>query len=631
MSNCYPSAASLQNFQKDVETVAEYANGNNGVPNINRDGEDVGNLQTLNAEALALAAGAANLQTYLTRAAMDADTSQPVPTVAQVTNDPDPANNQYYVWDGTSWEVSGIQPANETDLVQLQNSLSATQLDVQALERLTQGAVRINVDPWLIAHVTEETDSSGNHSLLMGLKKNGVLTVPQAVEAPGVWMAGPTVSDAIEAHTDPDGKALVMWTMAGERYQTTNSGSFEMVYSPQWIRDIENAVGRLGSGGAPTLADFRDALLNPARDANLVMIGDSITWGLSLPGNSTSTPRDHALADPRDNFDTPSWANRLRRYFGCAYADAVTTTPPTQDQPGSGYFTKTVAIDAYADPRVTVRNAAGEVVTKSGTTQTTGPRFATPLNIPPGHYARIEVQCAAINVLYATGTVDPSAQFRVEIDGATVGTQTYGAVSVQWQQSFAASWTFGKHVLVVRNLSVSQTMQLEGFTRTKQVRVANQGIIGTASWEWTGSGTLLPGAVRSNDTHAFVMLGTNDRSSAHTQYPGNVSRTKEAQRAAVRYLRDTRGLGVILVAEIAGSEAQEFPTDATKAYSMQDVRQAVIELGREEVVSVIDLYANTRLRIIKGDDFLADGLHPNEEGFNGMFNDTLSLITEVSL
>lgn len=112
MSNCYPSAASLQNFQKDVETVAEYANGDNGVPNINRDGEDVGNLQTLNAQALEIAAGAANLQTYLTKAAMDADTSQPVNTVAQVTNDPDPDNNGYYVWNGSAWIVSGIQPAS---------------------------------------------------------------------------------------------------------------------------------------------------------------------------------------------------------------------------------------------------------------------------------------------------------------------------------------------------------------------------------------------------------------------------------------------------------------------------------------------------------------------------------------
>jgi lysophospholipase L1-like esterase len=241
------------------------------------------------------------------------------------------------------------------------------------------------------------------------------------------------------------------------------------------------------------------------------------------------------------------------------------------------------------------------------------------------------VQCAAVNVLYATGTTDPSAQFRVEIDGAIVATQTYGAASVQWQQSFPASWAFGKRVLVVRNLSVSQTMQLEGFTRVKQVRVANQGIIGTASWEWTGTGTLLPGAVRANDTHAFVMLGTNDRGSANSTYPVNVSRTKTAQRSALRYLRDTRGLGVVLVAEIAGAESQEFPTDGTKAYSMQDVRQAIIELGREEGVSVIDLYANTRLRVIKGDAFLADGLHPNEEGFDGMFNDTLSLITEVSL
>lgn len=627
----YITRQELLEASVDAGTLENFANGAVGQPNINRVGNDVSNLSTIKAEALAAAAGAANLKTYLTRSAMDADTSQPTPTVGQVTNDPSPENNKYYVWDGASWSVSGIQPANEKDLALLRAALASTQMDVQALERITQGAARLNVDPWLIAHVSETADSSGNHPLLMGLKKDGTLVVPTAVQSPGVWISGPTVSNTLEGHTDSEGRAIAAWNMEGERYQSTSRGLYEMVYSPSWIRELRDAIGRLGSGGAPTLADFRDALLNPARDANLVLIGDSITWGLSLPGNSSSTPRNHALADPRDNFDTPSWANRLRRYFGCAYADAVTTTPATQDQAGSGYFTKSVAIDAYSDSRVGVFNGAGEAIAKSGVTQTTGPRFSTPLNIPPGHYARIEVQCAAINVVYVTGTVDPAAQFRVEIDGAVVGTQTYGSTSIQWQQTFPASWTFGKRVLVVRNLSSSQTMQLEGFTRTKQVRLANQGIIGTASWEWTSTGTLLPSAVRADDTHAFVMLGTNDRSSAHTVFPGNVSRTKEAQRAIVRYLRDTRGLGVILVAEIAGAEGQEFPTDSTKAYSMQDIRQAVIELGREEVVSVIDLYANTRLRVIKGEEFLADGLHPNEDGFDGMFNDTLSLITEVSL
>lgn len=54
--------------------------------------------------------------TYLTYAAMAADTSRPVNTQGRVTNDGDSAKNGYYVWNGATWILSGIQPASATVL-----------------------------------------------------------------------------------------------------------------------------------------------------------------------------------------------------------------------------------------------------------------------------------------------------------------------------------------------------------------------------------------------------------------------------------------------------------------------------------------------------------------------------------
>lgn len=112
----YLTPQELRNGSFDSGTLGKFANGGVGAPNINRLGDDVGNLATLKAEAMEAAAAAANLQTYLTKAAMFADTGQPVPTTGRVTNDSTLANNGDYVWNGTLWAWSEIQPASKTEL-----------------------------------------------------------------------------------------------------------------------------------------------------------------------------------------------------------------------------------------------------------------------------------------------------------------------------------------------------------------------------------------------------------------------------------------------------------------------------------------------------------------------------------
>jgi len=142
----YITAQDLQGASTDASTLEKFVNGPLGEPNVNRVGNDVSNLETLRGEVLEVAAGAARMVTYLTQADMYADLAQPVPTVGQVTNDPNPALNGYYVWNGTAWLWSGLQPP------------SAAQLDQVAADALAVGVSARGLwpYPWRVA------DGAGN-------------------------------------------------------------------------------------------------------------------------------------------------------------------------------------------------------------------------------------------------------------------------------------------------------------------------------------------------------------------------------------------------------------------------------------------------------------------------------------
>lgn len=63
-------------------------------------------------EAADIAEHIAAMGTYLTKTEADAALPKPKGTVIRVTNDPDPANNGYWVSDGSQWIWSGFQPSD---------------------------------------------------------------------------------------------------------------------------------------------------------------------------------------------------------------------------------------------------------------------------------------------------------------------------------------------------------------------------------------------------------------------------------------------------------------------------------------------------------------------------------------
>ncbi len=123
---CFPTLQELRGFGIDTDVWRKFINGETDEVNLNRNGVDVETLLTWKERVMEIARQAASMQTYLTKAEADAAQPQPKSAVAQVTNDPDAANNGIWVSDGSQWIWSGVQPANSIDVQRLMAQDSRT-------------------------------------------------------------------------------------------------------------------------------------------------------------------------------------------------------------------------------------------------------------------------------------------------------------------------------------------------------------------------------------------------------------------------------------------------------------------------------------------------------------------------
>ncbi|MGN6024673.1 M14 family zinc carboxypeptidase [Alcaligenes faecalis] len=89
-------------------------------------------------EAADIAEHIASMGTYLTKTEADAALPKPKGTVIRVTNDPDPANNGYWVSDGSQWIWSGVQPVSVTALAGI-SDLAAAALELASSPAIFNG------------------------------------------------------------------------------------------------------------------------------------------------------------------------------------------------------------------------------------------------------------------------------------------------------------------------------------------------------------------------------------------------------------------------------------------------------------------------------------------------------------
>jgi len=110
-------------------------------------------------------------QTFLTYADMQAFTPEESPYFVQVTNDPDEDLNGYYVWDGSAWERSGIQPLNAVDVQRaiVQSEVGAKGIDSRNLfspaELAFEDRTRFSASSSQAAATFEREPTTGRMSL----------------------------------------------------------------------------------------------------------------------------------------------------------------------------------------------------------------------------------------------------------------------------------------------------------------------------------------------------------------------------------------------------------------------------------------------------------------------------------
>ncbi len=109
----YLTPQQLRTGSADAKTLDKFATDPAGVPNINRVGNNVENMMTLRQRMLDAAADVANRKTYVTVAAMMADTSQPIDTPARVETGEGAGD---YIMTASGWVWSDVQPASSARL-----------------------------------------------------------------------------------------------------------------------------------------------------------------------------------------------------------------------------------------------------------------------------------------------------------------------------------------------------------------------------------------------------------------------------------------------------------------------------------------------------------------------------------
>ncbi|CAB3676050.1 hypothetical protein LMG26690_01331 [Achromobacter animicus] len=352
----YITPQELKVASLDAGTLRKFATGSAGQPNINRVGVDVKNLATIRVEALDAASAAANLRTYLTKAVMDADTSQPVPTTGRVVKDPTVLNNGDYVWTGSSWEWSEVQPATSAAVQAVRSDLVQTETQVMArstpfrvlISSWDEQAQDIVVDPdrrivgggdVLESHERRisAVEQVGGFSEIDGLVIQGQSNARGARGLP----LDPTTTDALypNAVLMPAGPGMnvVCGTAGGEDYGPLDPAAFE---------GFQSLVSMdLGSGAGTTHVEGM-AFAIALRQAEEGSVRRTLSWSTAKGGASLGNRSPGTI--PYENTLTAlDRSVAIAEALGASYSVKAIATVEGEADAGNTAYAENL-IDVYA-------------------------------------------------------------------------------------------------------------------------------------------------------------------------------------------------------------------------------------------------------------------------------------------
>lgn len=376
------------------------------------------------------------------------------------------------------------------------------------------------------------------------------------------------------------------------------------------------------------LRNLKEALGNPlVQFVGIVGVGDSITWGRTLPDNSSTTPQTQLLDTARDNASSPSFWNNLRRYIGGQYMKGATLTLSNWAASPSGEsiatYTKPVIIYPKDGPFTLSVSGANQTATSAArATSPTGWMYT----LNDGTSGGAASQSISFNftgtqftlIFRATNTGDFN-NYDVMVDGVSIGTFTTqdGVDGVLSGDNNRRTHTFSyvrNKTITIRTNSTGLTgvrrLYLEGIEIPKTVRFTNQGVIGQTArtydlYNLSGSYSS-PTAVTSRDQFMFVQFGTNDR--GDTGVPPGAAEFERSMQAILNRLMP---LGDVVLM-VAGPVADSIEPPAPAYMTMRDIRGALSKVAKTNSLAFIDNLA--AFESIDPSVILDGNTHPNALG-----------------
>lgn len=361
------------------------------------------------------------------------------------------------------------------------------------------------------------------------------------------------------------------------------------------------------SSAGNTIDKLRKHLKNPFVRTQIKLTGDSITAGAG--GTGYSATGEHMFDNEYANVLTATcWSNMLYHYINKRFNRDV-IVPPNDDN--IVYFMEGVSFTSISYYQCTTWKAA---VFKN----TSALGKACVFDCYGDHIG-----------IYYTASAD-SGILNVYVDDVLkTSIDAYSTTTTYRNKCLVENLGAGKHTLRIdatgtKNASsTGYGVKVEGYLLHKEAIVKPWGLSGSSSH---AGNTQKEKLYSKDDDFVLMQYGTNDRHVSMTE-----EWTTEMLVEIATYMRDVVGVEPILMASCPSSvefESDDVPeVGVTRHYHMWDVKLAVQKAAEILGAPFIDNYdafwQYCETHDVGIDALLADGLHPNDLGYEVMFKNIM--------
>lgn len=453
-------------------------------------------------------------------------------------------------------------------------------------------------------------------------------------------------------------RATQLVQRSGELFRVKNQNDLPLILSGAWVSDkdklfsagdyplrqdliSDDGSGRVGDASYPNVGQglaalkrlsfypgqhfssynggqlnrLQKALTNPLmQKVCIVGLGDSVMWGMTAGGIAPIVPRSGLLSDTRNNGSSPTWFNRLHKWLGTEYYES--TTAEEVAWPGSAggvaQFTYRKAVDLF--PGMSPFVAVGSFAQLAVEGSTLGVIWFVNMASSGGgpHSFTWTMTGESFNLRF--GATPEGAAYKVYIDGVLQGSFDTSTVDMGVPTGFGYNrthnFTFRKNAVIkveaVGGNVARSTLRIESVRINRELRVTNNGIIGTDSGRIYS--LLMNDAVRSDDMICLIGPGIND-SALPGAYGSPASQsTLSKNLGMIIDSLGSRGIEAVLICP------NEVLDNDVRKYTLGQVRSAITSVAIDRKIDVIDQYALTKRLEMDGVKYLDDNVHPDDYG-----------------